>query len=96
MTQTGGRIPMHITLIFTDALSSSAGRKRLEVQIEEPVMIRKLFEIAGEQEGNPTLFSELEGFMISCDGILLEHSGALKKEVYPGQEILLLPVMEGG
>lgn len=87
---------MHVTLIFTDALSTSVGRKHLEIGIEGPVVIRDLFKIAGNQERKPTLFSELEGFMISCDGVLLEHSEALKRVVYPGQEILLLPAMEGG
>lgn len=96
MMQIGGRIPMHVTLIFTEALSSSVGRKHLEIRVEGPVVMRDLFKMAGNQEGNPTLFSELEGFMISCDGILLEHSEALKRSVHPGQEILLLPAMEGG
>lgn len=87
---------MHVTLIFIDALSSSAGKKQLEVRVEGPVIMSDLFKMAGDQEGKPALFSELEGFMISCDGVLLVHREALRRMVYPGQEILLLPAMEGG
>jgi hypothetical protein len=87
---------MHVTLKFIDALSSSAGKKQLEVRVEGPVIIKDLYKMAGDQEGKPALFSELEGFMISCDGVLLVHREALRRMVYPGQEILLLPAMEGG
>jgi hypothetical protein len=87
---------MHVTLKFIDALSSSAGKKQLEVRVEGPVIIKDLYKMAGDQEGKPALFSELEGFMISCDGVLLVHREALRRMVYPGRRSCCCLPWEGG
>ncbi|MCR4440752.1 MAG: MoaD/ThiS family protein [Peptococcaceae bacterium] len=87
---------MRVTINFVDELCVSAGKKQIVVRVEGPVSIKKLYELAREQEGIETLYRELEGLMVCYNGRLLEHREALNKEISPGEEILLLPLMEGG
>ena len=87
---------MDVTIKLLDELSTSTRKKRITVMLTGPVSIKRLYELAGVQEGKPTLPRELEGFMISYKGRLLNHEEFLNKEIFPGDEILLLPTMEGG
>ena len=87
---------MHVCLSFVDELSTSLGIKNFLVKVEGPLTIRELFVLAGKQSDKPGLSNELEGFMITVDGVLMDHREALDKEIHPGQVIGLLPLVEGG
>ncbi|HOI81880.1 MAG TPA: hypothetical protein PLK59_06275 [Synergistales bacterium] len=87
---------MYVALDFVDELSSSLGKKIFLVTVEGPLTIRELFILAGKQSDKPGLSKELEGFMITVDGVLMDHVEAMDQEVCPGQVIGLLPLMEGG
>lgn len=87
---------MQVTIKLIDALATSAGKKQIAVEIDQPITINKLYELAGEQEGKPALYRELAGHTITYNGKLLEHQEALNREIAPGEELLLLPVMDGG
>jgi molybdopterin converting factor small subunit len=87
---------VHVTIKFLDELSVIAGKKQITVQVKGPTSIRKLYEMARDQEGIENLYRELEGFMICYNGSLLNYQEALNKEILPGEEILLLPLMGGG
>lgn len=87
---------MNITILLPDASSTSAGKKRIDIKVEEPTSIIQLYKLAGDQEGEQTLCSELKGFMVSYNGVLLDYNMALNKKIFPGEKIQLIPIMEGG
>jgi len=87
---------MNITINFIDKLSTSTGKKRIMVKVEGSISIKTLYKLAQIQEGNPTLYRELEGLMIIHNSKLLNYREALNKELSPGEEILLLPLKAGG
>jgi len=85
-----------VKIIFLDKSSTNLNKKYLLVKINRPVKIRELFNLAAIQEKNTKLYTELEFLMILYKDKIINHEEALNKTIYPGEEILLLPLAEDG